>query len=85
MKKRTKSTLVFGYENKKNIQSICQKKQTEEKHVDLLLIGEEGKRQYALFKDFNTLMYDYTLHYGIRRFCCYFLQPLSTKEILKHY
>ena len=38
------------------------KKCFEEKHVDLLLIGDEGKRHYALIKDFSTLMYDLTLH-----------------------
>ena len=29
--------------------------------MDLLPIGEESKRQYVLLKDFNTLMYNYTL------------------------
>ena len=59
------------------------KKCTEEKHVDLLLTGEEGKRQYVLFKNFNTLMYDYTLHHGIKRFCCYCLQALSYQRNIK--
>ena len=27
----------------------------EEKHVDLLSLGEEGKRHYIFVKDFNTL------------------------------
>ena len=35
---------------------------SEEKHVDLLLIGEEGIRHYALIKDFNTFMCDHTVH-----------------------
>ena len=40
---------------------MCQKKKKKkkcfkEKHVDLLLIGEEGKRHYVLIKDLNTLM-----------------------------
>ena len=43
----------FGCENK-------EKKWFEEKHVDLSLIGEEGKRRYVLIKDFNTFMYDHT-------------------------
>ena len=30
--------------------------------VDLLLIGEEGKRHYVLIKDFNTFMCDHILH-----------------------
>ena len=53
--------------------------------MDLLLIGGEGKSQYVLFKDFNTLMYDFTLHHEIKRFCRYCLQALSTEEILKRY
>ena len=39
-----------------------------EKHVDLLLIGEEGKRHYVLIKDFNTFMRDDTLHRGRKHF-----------------
>ena len=39
-----------------------QKKCREEKHVDLLLIGEEGKIHYVLIKDFNTFMDNHTLH-----------------------
>ena len=52
--------------------------------VDLLLI-REGKRHYVLFKDFNTFMYDYTLHHGRKHFCHYCLQAFSTEEILKHH
>ena len=69
----------------KKISNLYGKKCTEEKRMDLLPIGEESKRKYVLLKDFNTLMYDYTLHNGIKRFCCYCLQTLSTEEILKHY
>ena len=32
-------------------------KNCEEKHVDLLLIREEGKRHYVLAKDFNAFIY----------------------------
>ena len=39
-----------------------------EKHVDLLLIQEEGKRDYDLIKDFNTFMYDHALHHGRKHF-----------------
>ena len=55
----------------------------KEKRADLLLIGEEGKRHYVLIKDFNTFMYDHTLHRGIKHFCRYCLQAFSTEEILK--
>ena len=32
------------------------------KHIDFLLIGEDGKRHYVLVKDFSTFMYDHTLY-----------------------
>ena len=48
----------------------------------LLLIGKEGKRHYVLIIDFNTLMYDQSLHHG-RKHICFCLQPLCTEEILK--
>ena len=64
---------------RKNIQSIYQK------NVDLLPIGEEGERHYVLIKDFNTFIYDHTLHCRRKHFCCYDLQAFSTEEILKHH
>ena len=54
---------------RKNIQYIyiyiyiyISKKYCAERHINLLLIGEEGKRNYVFIKDFNTFMYDHTLH-----------------------
>ena len=45
---------VFGYENKvKHVINVSQKC-CEEKHVDLLLIGGEGKRHYVLIKHFHV-------------------------------
>ena len=41
---------------------MYQKKCYENKHVDLLLIGEGEKKHYVLIKDFNTFMYYHTLH-----------------------
>ena len=40
----------------------------EEKHVDLLLIGEEDKKHYILNDDFNTVLYDHGLHCGKNTF-----------------
>ena len=68
---------------RKNIQFRYLKKFCGNKHVGLLLIGEEDKRHYVLIKDFNTFMYAYTLHSGRKHFCCYYLQAFSTEEILK--
>ena len=39
-------TNVFGHENKEKYPSYIWKQCCKEKHVDLLLIGEEGKRHY---------------------------------------
>ena len=36
-------------------------------------------------KDFNTFMYDHTLHRGRKHFCRYCLQAFSREEILKRY
>ena len=64
---------------------MYQKKCCEDKHVDLLLIREEGKRHYVLIKDFDTFMY-HTLHRRRKHFCRFCLQAFSTEEILKrHY
>ena len=58
IKKRILSQLAFLVMK----QSMYQKIAVKKKHVDLLLIGEEGKIHYVLTKDFNTFMYDNTLH-----------------------
>ena len=55
------------------------------RHVDLFLIGEEGKIHYVLIKELSTFMYNYTPHRGRKHFFRYCLQALSTKEILKCY
>ena len=74
---------VFGYENKEKHPLYVSKKCCEEKHVDLLLIGEKGNRHYVLIKNFNTFIYDNTLHRGRKHFCRYCLQAFSSEEILK--
>ena len=52
----------------------------EEKHVDILLIGEEGKSHYVFMKDFDLFMYDHTLYSGRKKNCCL---VFNTKGILK--
>ena len=74
---------VFCCGNKEKHPIYVSKKCCEEKHIDLLLIGEEGKRYYVRIKDFNTFMYDHTLNCGRKKFCCYCLQVFSSEEILK--
>ena len=55
----------------------------EDKHVDLLLVGQGEKKHYVFIKDFNTFMDDHTLHYGRKHFCHYCLQDFRTAEQLK--
>ena len=74
---------VFSYENKEKHAIYVPKKCCEEKYVDLLLIGKEGKRHYVFIKDFNIFMYDHTLYCGKKHSCRYCLQTFSTEEILK--
>ena len=40
---------------------MYQKKCCEEKHIQLLSIGEEGMSLYVLIKDFNTFMHNHIL------------------------
>ena len=70
---------VFGYENKEKHPIYVSKKCCEEKHVDLLLIGEGEKKHCVFIKDINTFIYD---HRG-KHFCRYCLQPFRTSEKLK--
>ena len=84
-KKNSISISNFVYENKEKYLSYVSKKCCEDKHVDLLLIEEEGKRHYVLIKDFNLFMYDHTLDHGRKHFCCYCLHAFFTEEILKCY
>ena len=73
----------FGCEKKEKYSVCSSKKYWEQKHVDLLLIGEEGKSHYALIKDFSKFTFYHTLHHGRKLFCCYCLQAFSTEKILK--
>ena len=76
---------VFCHGNKRKHPIYESRKLCEEKHVDSLFIKEEGKRHYTLIKDFNTIMYDHTLHGGKKYFCRYGLRAFSSEEILKRH
>ena len=80
-KKNCISISVFGYKKKEKY-PIYVSKNTFKRHVDLLLIGEEGKRHYVLIKDFNTCMYYHILHRERKQFCHYYLQAFSIAVIL---
>ena len=64
--------------------NLCIKKNwCVDSHVDLILICKGEKKHYVLIKDFNTFMYDHTLHRGRKHFCRYCLQAFGTVEKLK--
>ena len=63
-----------------DIQSMHQKKCRERKHVYL---EKECKRHYVLIKDFNTLMYNDTLHSGRKLFYRSCLQAFILKIALE--
>ena len=63
------------------ISNLYVKKCFENKHINLLLIGEgEGKKHYFVIKVFNTFMYYHTLNRGRKYSCCYCLQVFSTEK-----
>ena len=83
--KNSISISVFSCENKEKHPISVSKKCCEEKHVDFLVTGEEGKRHYVVIKDFNTFMYDHSLHCEKKHFCRYCLQDFSTEGISKRH
>ena len=60
-----------GYENKEKHPIYVSKKCCEDKHINLLLIGEREKKHCVLIKDFIILMYDHTLHHERKHFFLY--------------
>ena len=71
--------------NIKKTSNLCIKKHCEENQVDFLLIEKKSKRHHVLIKNFNTFMYNHTLHHGKKHFCRYCLQAFSTEETLKRH
>ena len=47
------------------------------------MVEEKDKRHDVLTKNFNTFIYNQTLHYGKKHICLYCLQTFSTEGILK--
>ena len=61
-KKNSIGISAFGYENKEKHPIYVSKKCYEEKHFDLLLIEEKGKRYFVLTKGFIKFMYNHIFH-----------------------
>ena len=77
--------MFFGYENKEKHPVDVSKKCCEEKNVDLLLMREEGNRNYVFIEYFNTFMHYHKLYRRRKHFCRYCLQAFSTEEILERH
>ena len=56
---------VFGYENKRKHPIYITKECYEDKHVDLLSIGERERKHCVFIKDFNTFMYNHIIIFYI--------------------
>ena len=67
----------------KNFQSTFQK--IFLRHLDLLLTEKEVHSQNAFIKDFNTFMYNQTLHHDRKHFGCYCLQSFSAAQLLEEH
>ena len=81
-KKSSISMNVFVDKIKEKYPIYVSKQCCEEKHIDLLLVGE-GEKLYVLLKDFNTFMFDHSLHCGRRHFCRCCSHAYITEEIFK--
>ena len=85
MKKIIPLELVFfAIKIKRNIQSMYQNNAVKKNMLTYYCRKKGGGKQYLLIKDFNTFMFDYSLHGGRKHFCCYSLNSFVTEEILKH-
>ena len=74
-----------GLINIQNTDDNVSKKRCEEKHVDLLIIGKEGKRHYVLIKDFNTFMNVLSLSSWKKTFLSLLFTAFCTEEILERH
>ena len=81
-KKTSIGISFFGFDNKEQHPVCVSKECCEEKHVDLLLIRKREKRHSVMIKDFNTFMYEHSLHRGSKHFCHSCLHVFTTEEIL---
>ena len=83
IKKRCHRYQCFWLLKSGNTFHLCTKR--KEKKRNLSLTKEKSKRHYILIKDFNTSMYDHTLHRGRKNVYRYCLQTFSTDGILKRH
>ena len=75
--------LVFFFNIRNNFQSKFKKILLRD--IDLLLTVKKGSSHHVLIRDFNTFMYNQTLHRGRKHFWLYCLQFLSAAQILERH
>ena len=80
-KKNSIGITVFGHENKEKHPIYVLKQCCEEKHVDLLLLGD-GEKKHVLIKDVNTFTNDHSLNRGSKHFYHCYLHAFITEETL---
>ena len=75
--------LFFFFNIRNNFQSKFKKILLRD--IDLLLTVKKGSSHHVLIRDFNTFMYNQTLHRGRKHFWLYCLQFLSAAQILERH
>ena len=67
-----------GYENKvKHPIYVSKKMLWSKKTCGLVIDRRRRKSHYVIIKDFNTFMYDHSLHCGKKHFCRYYLRSFK--------
>ena len=61
----------------------CVKKDFQKTYRFVVNRTTKTKKHYVFIKDFNTFMYNRSLHRGKKYFCGYCLETFSTEEIVK--
>ena len=84
MKKELHWLSVFDYANKEKHPIYVSQKLCEEKHVEISLIREEGRRHCVPIKDFTTFIYDHSLHHEKKKFFVAIVYKLSVQKKMSY-
>ena len=75
---------VFGYDVKEKVYPLLlSKKVIQDRHINLLLIGDGENRHYCLIRTFSRLMNQRTKHKGSQFFCYNCLHSFSSHKTLE--
>ena len=84
MKKELHWLSVFDYASKEKHPIYVSQKLCEEKHVEISLIREEGRRHCVLIKDFTTFIYDHSLHHEKKTIFVAIVYKLSVQKKMSY-